>query len=359
MRGGQDVLRRKRLLAPLLEALAGTDRLVLLGDLIEFRHGTTRSALAAAEPVLNEIGRAMSSGEVVIVPGNHDHQLVRPSVARWRTGSSPVPPLGLEAALDWRPGEVLETVVRLLDPATVRATYPGAWLRPDLYATHGHYGDRHTTVPIVERLGAGVMARMVAEPAFGPRETEDYEATFGPLYAWIDAAAETGRAPMGSGSGSLQHRTWRALNRSDGKRPVRRAGLAAALPAAVAAMNLAGFGPLRADISGQELRRAALRAFGEVVVRLGAAADHVIFGHTHRAGPLPSDDPLEWLAPNGARLLNTGCWVHEAVFLGRRPGESPYRPGFCAIVPEHGPPELINILDGAVPLEEVTALAPV
>ena len=27
----------------------------------------------------------------------------------------------------------------------VRAAYPGVWLRDDVYATHGHYGDRHTT----------------------------------------------------------------------------------------------------------------------------------------------------------------------------------------------------------------------
>ena len=29
--------------------------------------------------------------------------------------------------------------------------YPGVWLRPDVYATHGHYVDLHITVPSFER----------------------------------------------------------------------------------------------------------------------------------------------------------------------------------------------------------------
>ena len=106
-------------------------------------------------------------------------------------------------------------------------------------------------------------------------------------------------------------------------------------------------GPLRRDISGPELRRAALRAFGEVLERLGVQAETVIFGHTHRAGPLPGDDHGEWVAPGGARLLNTGCWVHEPGFLGRRPGTSPYRTGFAALLNDDGyGPGLVNLLDG-------------
>ena len=45
--------------------------------------------------------------------------------------------------------------------------------------------------------------------------------------------------------------------------------------------------------------------------RLGIEAEHVLFGHTHRAGPLPADDHGEWRAGTGARLHNTGCWVDE------------------------------------------------
>jgi hypothetical protein len=45
-------------------------------------------------------------------------------------------------------------------------------------------------------------------------------------------------------------------------------------------------------------------------------------------------------------MLNTGSWVYERSFLGDPPGQSPYRPGFCAVVKDEGPPELINLLDG-------------
>jgi hypothetical protein len=123
--------------------------------------------------------------------------------------------------------------------------------------------------------------------------------------------------------------------------------MVAGFPAAVAALNLARLGPLRADISGRELRRAGLRAFGESLTRLGVLAPHVVFGHTHRAGPLPADDRSEWRAPTGAMVLNAGCWVHEPGFLGTRPQQSPYRAGFAVVVEDDGPPRLINLLDRA------------
>ncbi|HJS94321.1 MAG TPA: hypothetical protein VJ741_08660, partial [Solirubrobacteraceae bacterium] len=115
----------------------------------------------------------------------------------------------------------------------------------------------------------------------------------------------------------------------------------AAFPAVVAALNRGGLGPLRADVSGPELRRAGLRAFGEVLARLGVPPDaHVIFGHTHRAGPLSTDDRDEW-----GRVVNTGSWVHDPAWIGDSPGDSPYRPGFGTIVGDSGPPELVNLLD--------------
>ena len=100
----------------------------------------------------------------------------------------------------------------------------------------------------------------------------------------------------------------------------------------MAALNRAGLGPLRTDISTEELRRAGLRAIGEVADRLGLGDAHVIFGHTHRAGPLPGDSETEWLGRGGARLMNCGCWTYDLVFLGRGAGETPYWPGTCVLV---------------------------
>ncbi len=330
---------------PLLEALAGCERLVLLGDVIEFRHGPAGEALEAARPVLAEIGAALGRGaEVVIVPGNHDHPLLRQWLER-RAGAAKPAPLGLSTEVEFRDGDLLDALARALKPATMRAAYPGVWLREDLYATHGHYSDRHNPVPLLERLGAGLMTRIVSEPAGGPASAEDYEMTLGPLYAFLGSLAAHRRPRFYSGGrDTVQVRAWREL-RSNGRRTVRGTAFRVAFPLGVAALNRLGAGPLKADVSGHALRRGGLRGFAEVIERLRIPAAHVVFGHTHRAGPFPGDDPLEWRAPAGAAIYNTGSWLLERAFLGERPDASPYRPGFCALVEEQGPPRIRNLLD--------------
>jgi predicted phosphodiesterase len=328
------VLRRERERAALLARLEEFDRLVLLGDTLELRHGPVRDALTAAAPVLGELGSVV--GEVVVVPGNHDHGLLR----GWIERRDSEVPLGLESVVDWDAREPLGWLVEALAPARVRVAYPGVWLREDVYAIHGHYGDRHNTVPILERLGAGVTVRVAGEPDGGPGRAEDYEAALAPMYAWADTVAQSGGLHLGGG-GSFQIAAWRALNGA-GRRSLRSRAMAVGLAVAVAGLNRAGIGPLRADVSGVALRRGALAGFAEVVGRLSVSASHVIFGHTHRAGPLKGDDPSEW-----GRLINTGSWVYEARFVGDDPAGSPYRPGFAAVVGDDGPPELVNVLDPA------------
>ena len=335
------MLRRERERAALLAALRDVDRLVLLGDLLELRHGPMRTALADAEPVLRELGEAVGSGgEVVVVPGNHDHGLLR----GWLERRDPSP-LGLESSVVCDPEEGLGAVVSALGPAPVRVAYPGVWLRDDVYAIHGHYGDRHNTVPIIERVGAGLTVRLAGEPAGGPARAEDYEAALAPMYAWIDTVAQMGGL-RGSGSdGSFQIKAWRALSGADGRGGLRQRAMVVAFPGVVAALNGLGLGPLRADVSAMTLRRAALAAFGEVLARLEVRAEHVLFGHTHRAGPLPGDDHAEWTTAGGSHMLNTGSWVYEPGYLGDSPAESPYRPGFAAVIDDEGSPQLINLLD--------------
>jgi predicted phosphodiesterase len=349
-RSSVDVLRRPEALEALIAELAGVDRLVVLGDLLELRHGPAREALEAAAPVLAALGEAVGRDrEIVIVPGNHDHGLLRPWLERRSLASAPEP-LGLHSEIGFEDGELLGEVARRFGPARVKATYPGIWIRDDVYAIHGHYGDRHNTVPIMERVGAGLMTRLVSEPPGGPARTEDYEATLGPMYAWIESVAQRDGSRLANGS--LQVRAWRALQApGGGGRPrlalasLRRSSLKLAFPVVVATLNRAGIGPLRTDVSGQELRRAGLRAFGEVVARLDVDASHVIFGHTHRAGPLPRDQASEWKASTGASLINSGSWVHDPSFMGPDRGDNPYRPGFTVAVEDDGVPQLRNLLD--------------
>jgi hypothetical protein len=355
------VLRGGRPLERLCEAVSDFERLVLLGDLIELRHGPARDALAVAAPVLSALGDALGpDGEVVIVPGNHDHDLVEPWFER-SARSAPAPPIGSDAAVDWRAGEPLATIVRRLAPSAVRVSYPGAWLREDVYATHGHYCDRHTTVPMFERLGAGVMARIIREPERGPACAEDYERVLAPIYAWIHALAEHRGPEFGRSSHGPSAQAWRVLapgrrrRRAAGRGPralagrvgahARRSALIAGFAVTVAAVNRLGVGPVRTDLSGAALRRASLQAFGEVIERLGIEPRWAVFGHSHRAGPLSDDDRSEWRTPGGASVLNTGSWIHEPAFVRPDPARSPYRAGFAVRLGDTGPPELVNLLD--------------
>jgi hypothetical protein len=127
-------------------------------------------------------------------------------------------------------------------------------------------------------------------------------------------------------------------------RGLRRRALVGAFPVAVAALNRAGLGPLRPEVSGGELRRAGLRAMGEVAERLGLRDCYVVFGHTHRAGPLDGDRDAEWTGAGGARLVNAGSWTYSSVFLTPTPGESPYWPGASVLVDDSGPPVVRRLL---------------
>jgi hypothetical protein len=83
---------------------------------------------------------------------------------------------------------------------------------------------------------------------------------------------------------------------------------------------------------------------GEVTRRLDLRDAYVVFGHTHRSGPLPGEERAQWQTPAGGRLINAGCWTYDSHFLTSTPGESPYWPGTCVLVGETGPPILRHLL---------------
>ncbi len=340
-RTGADVLRDDHAIARLSSELARSDRLVLLGDLIELRHGPSAGALAAAAPVLTRIGAALpDDAEIVIVPGNHDHDLIRPWLDARRA------PLGLQQRIEPATASPLaRRVARLLGHARVSIAYPGLWLREDVYAFHGHYLDLHTTVPTFERLAAGAMVRLVDGIAGRERLTPDnYERVLAPLYAWIHASAQrTPEGELGAGSGSAG-RIYEALY-GDGHRPMKMRMLQAAIPFGVRGLRIAGLGDLSPDLSADGLLRGSLDAAGEVVARLGIEAAHVIFGHSHRIGPLRNDDGLRWRTRSGAWLHNTGSWVYEPAFTGAAGRQHPYWPGGAIVIDGGRQPRPARLLD--------------
>jgi hypothetical protein len=320
---GRAALEDPRVAAVLRAAIRRTDRLVLLGDVIELRQGRIQDALAAASRVLPELVADLEPRrEVVLLVGNHDHQLQEHA-------------------------EALGQVEWMLSGtgAKVRFAYPGVWLRADVHAQHGHYLDRHTTTPAFERIFAGAMARFLRLPFAKMSSEADYERLLAPIYAWMYAVSQTSEREIDAADGGGSARALKLIREARGPRALAVKG---GLHTLLGAANLAGLGPLSADLSPPALRRSSLVAFGEALSVLGLHPTYAIFGHTHRAGPLPSDDQAEWVTQSGVRMINTGCWVNESVdFMSEGPRDNPYRRGFAVELDSDPgtPPRLVNLLD--------------
>ncbi len=333
-----DVARRPEATERLAAALARADRVVVLGDLLELRERRADEVLELAEPVLRAIGGAADGREIVLCPGNHDYELVSPALEGARLDGNELPREGTYATGS---GALAVRVAELLAPAEVSLAYPGLWLRDDVWATHGHYADLHLTVPRVESIFAHAVGRVVGGETH-TRALDRYEGTVAPVYAFSHAIAQSPPALRTLKGGNTSRNVWaRAVG--GGPAGVLLGGVA--IPAAVAVLNTLGIGRFRADISAVELRRGGLRAMAQVVRDLEVEAAHVIFGHTHRAGPLPGD--VEgWWPGGGVRLHNTGSWLLEGAFSAAEGPANPYWPGRVTWVGDEGPPEFENVLEG-------------
>jgi hypothetical protein len=110
-----------------------------------------------------------------------------------------------------------------------------------------------------------------------------------------------------------------------------------AIPSAVFALNRAGMGPFEAKITATRLRQSGLEGMRELAAALEIGAREIVYGHTHRPGPLPSD--REWFPG----LFNTGSWLYEPNLLTTA-AESPYWPGCVLFIDGDKPPELRRLL---------------
>jgi hypothetical protein len=347
---GADLLRHRSFRTPLIEALDGVDRLVVLGDVLELRDRPLPWVLEAAGPAIGALGEVMEGREVIIVPGNHDHHLIEPWLERRRLeGESQ---LALEQ-IGEPEGLAFEALCSLAKPATVRFAYPGLWIREDVYAHHGHYLDRHLTVPTVERLGLGAVERILGmapnagpDPLVPPQEREaaeidEYERVQTPVYAFLFALAQATQNESRSAA-SPSIRIWQMLGGGETRSARVRSWLvgSVAIPGAVGVANRLGLGPVRSDLSAGTIGRAGFEAMAEAVDNLRIEAKHVIFGHTHRRG-----GPEVGSSGGDTELWNTGSWVHAPALLGESAEVSPYWPGTICIVGDDGAPELRHLLD--------------
>jgi UDP-2,3-diacylglucosamine pyrophosphatase LpxH len=312
-----DVLTRPEPLRHLLAALDDVERLVLLGDIVELRQGRAQRALAIAEPVLRALGARLGpEGSVLLVPGNHDLPLVRHWVRAQGRALTPASAVPLDAS------PALARLASWLAPARLSVSYPGAWLGSGVWATHGHYLDQHLLPESSYGFARGLLGRL---PRGGALPI-DYEHLRRPSLSrtarfWPRPAART-------------------LN--DLAELVR----ARTMPRVTRHLLRRRFAPLTSMLLERQMRHAAIPALARVAHRLGVDAEWVIFGHVHRVGPLPGEDPAAWRGPGGhPRVANTGAWLYEPLLVSRAVPPHPYWPGGAVLLEPGREPLAIGLLD--------------
>jgi metallophosphoesterase superfamily enzyme len=85
-----DLIRHPRIRETLLGELSEADQLVLLGDVVELRDLPLGDAIELARPLFEEVAEALDGGRILVVPGNHDHQIASPLIERHRLRRRPL-----------------------------------------------------------------------------------------------------------------------------------------------------------------------------------------------------------------------------------------------------------------------------
>jgi hypothetical protein len=266
---------------------------------------------------------------IVLVPGNHDRALAR-NWARARGDA-----LTVDERVPNDASALLAQVTGWLAPAPVAVRTPGVWLSDRVWATHGHYLDRH----------------LAPESAWGFRRAHLRGGRARAAPAVVGPAAyERARRPRTQAESRLTRSLPRPLATlvEDAAELVRATTMPS--PRKLHPHRLA---PLTRVLLGLQMQRASIPALAHAAAGLGVDADWVVFGHVHRSGPHAADDAEAWAGPGGRPgIANTGSWVYEPLLLHRGGPPHPYWPGGAVVVEDDGDPRAIGLLDHV----DVTAL---
>jgi hypothetical protein len=378
-----DLLRYPTFIQRLVAHLDDVDEVVLLGDVLELRFQRLDDALRVASPFFAALGNALRTGRrprgrtprVVYVAGNHDHhfalQLIEREQERAIARGDPIRYRFNGLINGPHDMFLLGQLRRMLGPG-IEVEFAYSYVRLETMAgpalaMHGHYLDLHLASP-AERLLALVEQALTAYRLEALRPGFDlYEAVLRPqneLLYWI------GQSPAGA---QVQSDLWRRL-RGD-KRQVPRGMVArvrriAARRALRAAEALAGAAArqltqrvLKGDVTNISPARTTnveegIRAFMDSLYALQDDLFHlegwstppayVIFGHTHRPGPLPGIDASEqWRAHwvgHEVQVLNTGSWLYDVERALTEGYHESSWPGTMVLIPDGEAPRVVSIL---------------
>ena len=244
-----DLLRRADLREPLLEALDGVDRLVILGDGLELREAAHRDAIEIAGAVLRRRRRGARARQ----GADRARRQPRPRARRGLDRRAPAE----------RAGRLPRARAALRAPRPARSRSGSRRPRgrrgcssPTPASGCATTSTRSTaTTPTCtrrsRRSSASPPARWRATSPSCPRtarRADDYEAVLTPLYAWLHALTQRADHTLVSGR---RRRVVAHLRGADRRRHSARARSRSSTGyrAAVAALNRAGLGPLQASLS--------------------------------------------------------------------------------------------------------------
>jgi len=364
---GDDLLRYPFFCDLLREQLDGIDHVVLLGDILDLRFQQLEEVLLTAEPFLTTLGNALRKAEhprVTFIPGNHDHhyavRLMETAQERAIEAGEPYSFQQVVAPPDFFLSRQLARMMGI--PVEVRVAYFYDILDSSegpIFLTHGHYLDIHlggAPARLLTLLQATIASAGQPVDALSP---ELYEAILRPQYELLHWIGQTpgggliqsriyerlrGGAPPSTRLGQFRRAALRGAASVGGKVGV---ALAETLANRLIKGGLTLTSPAReaqaeATIYAFNLSLEALEAY------LPAGMRYVIFGHTHRPGPLTDIDPIDrWTVKMRGQetvVMNSGSWLYDGG-KARRPDYRPQRwPGTFILVPDQGPPHLVEVL---------------